>query len=325
MNSSVGKQECYIGIDIGGTYIKAGVVSADGRIRAQRHQDVQRDDLSSLVRQVVSLARELNQADDTLSIGGLGIGFPGLVSAKDSSISLSPTIPSLNGINLKEIVVDQLGWPVVIDNDANVGAYGEMLMGSAVQANSFVYLSIGTRVGASIVVNRQIYRGAGGYAGELGHSSLVPDGKSCFCGRAGCLEAYVSGPSIAQRIEERLALNPSSSLQIITDRPITPQDVAAAATLGDPMASVVVGEVARYLGTAIANLIDFFNPDMVVLGGGVIGAGQVLLRPTIEEVRRRVLSPCYEDCQIVLNTLGTSSGIIGASLLARDQISRSPV
>ena len=318
MNSADDKRECYIGMDIGGAYIKAGVVGIDGKTWAQRHQEVHRDDLSSLINQIVSMASELSLADSALRIAGVGIGFPGLVSARDSAISLSPNIPSLNGIHLKEILADQLGWPLVIENDANVGAYGEMLVGAATSAENFVYISIGTRVGAAIVVNRQIYRGAGGYAGELGHTSVVPDGKACFCGRTGCLEAYVSAPSIAQRVEERLALNPSSALQIITDRSLNAQDVSAAAAIGDPMASVIVGEVARYLGIAIANLIDFLNPEMVVLGGGVIGAGEVLLQPTIEEVRRRVLSPCYEDCQIVCSQLGPSAGVIGASLLARD-------
>jgi glucokinase-like ROK family protein len=324
MNSADNKRECYIGMDIGGTYIKAGIVDADGKIWAQRHQDVQRDDLSSLVRQIVSITNELVWADSGLEIKGVGIGFPGLVSANDSVISLSPNIPSLNGIHLKEILADQLKWAVFIDNDANVGAYGEMLMGAAKSASNFIYISIGTRVGASIVINRQIYRGVGGYAGELGHSSLVPDGKACFCGRSGCLEAYVSAPSIALRVEERLTLNPSSALQIITDRPLTAQDVSAAAALGDPMASVIVGEVARYLGIVIANLIDFFNPEMVVLGGGMVGAGEVLLHPTIEEVRRRVLPPCFENCEIVSSQLGTCSGIIGASLLARERSSKLP-
>ncbi len=305
-------------MDIGGAYIKAGLVGVDGKIWAQRHQDVQRDDLGSLIRQIVAMANELSLADSALQIMGIGIGFPGLISARDSVISLSPNIPSLNGIHLKEILTDQLGWPAVIENDANVGAYGEMLVGAATSVENFIYISIGTRVGAAIVLNRQIYRGVGGYAGELGHTSVVPDGKACFCGRTGCLESYVSAPSIAQRVEERLTLNPSSALQIITDRPINAQDVSAAASLGDPMAIVIIGEVARYLGIAIANLVDFLNPELVILGGGVIGAGNVLLQLTIEEVRRRVLSPCFEDCQIVCSHLGPSAGVIGASLLARD-------
>ncbi|HVN79603.1 MAG TPA: ROK family protein [Terriglobia bacterium] len=318
MNLADRTKECFIGMDIGGTYIKAGVVGVDGKVWAQRHQDVQRNDLGSLIRQIVSLANELKLADPTLQVMGIGVGFPGLISAKDSVISLSPNIPALNGIHLKEILTDQLGWPAVIENDANAGAYGEMWLGAATSVTNFIYISIGTRVGAAIVLNRQIYRGVGGYAGELGHTSVVPDGKACFCGRTGCLEAYVSAPSIAQRVEERLNLNPSSALQIITDRPVNAQDVSAAASLGDPMAIVIVGEVARYLGLAIANLIDFLNPELVILGGGVIGAGNVLLQLTIEEVRRRVLSPCFEDCQIVCSQLGPSAGVIGASLLARD-------
>ena len=227
-------------------------------------------------------------------------------------------------MDLKTTLSKELHLPVVIDNDANAGAYGEMQMGAATSVRNFIYISIGTRVGASIVLNRSIYRGASGYAGELGHSSVDPDGKLCVCGRQGCLESYISAPSIAQRVDERIGLNPTSTLQIITDRPVTAQDVSAAAALGDPMASVILGEVARYLGIAIAGLINFYNPEMVILGGGVIGAGDVLLQPTIDEVRRRALPPCSEACQIVSSFLGPSSGIIGASLLACNRLSRKP-
>jgi len=194
-------------------------------------------------------------------------------------------------------------------------------MGAARDVDDFVYVSIGTRVGAGLVVNRRIYQGAGGFAGELGHIAVDPDGKKCFCGSTGCLERYVSAPSIAQRVEERIVLNPSSALQIITDRPINAQDVSAAALVGDKMACVIIGEVGRYLGMAIANLINLLNVQMVVLGGGVIEAGEVLLKPTIEEVKRHALSPPYDDCRIVASGLGPAAGVIGSSLLARDMLS----
>jgi len=195
-----------------------------------------------------------------------------------------------------------------------------MIQGAATGARDFVYISIGSRVGAGIIIGRQIYHGAGGYAGELGHITVDPEGKSCFCGSNGCLERYVSAPSIAQRVEERIVLNPSSALQIITDRPITAQDVFAAAQLGDKMACVIVGEVSRYLGIAIAGLINLLNLELVVLGGGVVGGGSLLLQPTIEEVKRHTLSPPYENCGIVASALGPSAGVIGSALLARDSI-----
>ncbi|MSO23910.1 MAG: ROK family protein [Acidobacteria bacterium] len=135
------------------------------------------------------------------------------------------------------------------------------------------------------------------------------------------MERYVSAPSIAQRVEERIVLNPSSALQIITDRPINAQDVSAAALVGDKMACVIIGEIGRYLGMAIANLINLLNVQMVILGGGVIEACEALLKPTIEEVKRHALSPPYDDCRIVASALGPAAGVIGSSLLARDMLS----
>ncbi len=320
MNSS-DRKDCFIGIDIGGSTIKAGVIDADGKIWAQRQKLITHESLPSLSRQIASVAGELREADHNFRVRGVGIGVPALVSKRKSRITISPSLPYLNGVEFKSQMESLLGLPVSLENDANVGAYGEMLMGAARDVNDFVYISIGTRVGAGIVINRRLHQGAGGFAGELGHIAVDPEGKKCFCGSAGCLERYVSAPSIAQRVEERIMLNPSSALQIITDRPINAQDVSAAALVGDKMACVIIGEVGRYLGMAIANLINLLNVQMVVLGGGVIEAGDVLLKPTVEEVKRHALSPPYDDCKIVTSTLGAAAGVIGSSLLVRDMLS----
>src|SRR5262245_4803042 len=319
MNSANSK-DSYVGIDIGATYLKSGVVSPEGRIWAQRIQNVEHESLSLLIKQVVSQVHELRQADGGFHILGVGIGVPALVSRNASHISISPALPYLNGADLTTQVEQSLQLPAWAADDANVGAYGEMLIGAAVGGSDFIYVAIRARVGAAVVLDGKIFHGASGYAGELGHVSVDPEGKKCSCGGTGCLERYVSAPSIAQRVEERISLNPSSALRIVTDRPVTAQDVSAAALVGDRMASVIISEVGRYLGMAIANVINLLNLKRVVLGGGVIEAGDVLLKPTIEEVKRRALSPCYNDCRIIPGSLGTSAGVIGASLLVRDEL-----
>jgi glucokinase len=318
--SSANSKECYVGIDIGATYLKSGIVSHEGRIWAQRIQNVEHESLSLLTRQIVAQVHELRQADEELHILGVGVGVPALVSKSGTRISISPSMPYLNGAEFKTQMEQSLQLPTWVENDAHVSAYGEMLMGAASGASNFAYITVGTRVGAALILGGQIFYGASGYAGELGHVSVDPEGKKCSCGGTGCLEKYVSAPSIAQRVQERISLNPSSALQIITDRPVTAQDVSAAALVGDRMASVIIAEVGRYLGMAIANLINLLNLEMVVLGGGVIEAGDVLLKPAMEEVKRRGLSPSYDDCSIVTGSLGTSAGVIGASLLARDRL-----
>jgi glucokinase-like ROK family protein len=312
------KKDCYIGIDIGDTYLNAGVINSDGRIWAQRHQDVPHENFAMLTQQIVATVSELRQADRSFPIKGVGIGVPGLISRRNSRIILSLNLPFLNGVEFKGQVEELIGLPVVLENDANMAAYAEMLIGAALGVSHFIYVAIGSRVGAAIILDRKVYQGFSGFAGELGHVSVDPDGKKCYCGGTGCLERYVSAPSIAQRVEERISLNPSSALQIITDRPVSAQDVSAAAMIGDKMASVIISDVGRYLGMTIANSINFLNVEMVVLGGSVIDAGEVLLRPTIDEVKRRALSPPYDDCKIVAGSLGTSAGVIGASLMARD-------
>jgi glucokinase len=320
MTSSRTQKECYVGVDIGTTYLRAGIVNPEGKIWAQRIQNVQHETLRVLTNQIVAQMRELRQADDGFRLAAVGIGVPGLVSRKTSRISVSTSLPYLSGADLRDQLEPLLQLPVWLESDAKVNAYGEMQIGAAVGAKNFIYISIGNRVGAAIVTNGEILQGVSGYAGELGHMGVDPEGKKCSCGGTGCLERYISAPSIAQRAEERMSLNPSSALQIITARPVTAQDVSAAALVGDKMASVIIAEVGRYLGLAIANLINLLNIETVVLGGGVMEAGDVILGPTIEEVKRRALSPAYEDCKIIPGSLGTSAGIIGAALLARDNL-----
>jgi glucokinase len=307
----------YIGIDIGGVTIKAGLVDSDGNVRSQRQQLIAHENMETLTQQIFHLTKEL-RGDSNINVRSMGIGVPALVSKNSRKIVISPSLRYLDGIELQGRMESLLEYPVFIENDANVGAYGEMIQGAATNVRDFAYISIGSRVGGGIIFDRQIYYGVGGFAGELGHVTVDPEGKSCYCGSNGCLERYVSATSISQRVEERIILNPSSALQIITNRPITAQDVFAAAQLGDKMACVIVGEVSRYLGIAIAGLINLLNLEMVVLGGGVVGGGSLLLKPTLEEVKRHALSPSYENCVIVVSALGPSAGVIGAALLARD-------
>jgi glucokinase-like ROK family protein len=320
MKSMNDRKNCCLGIDIGKSHIKAGIVSAEGKVLAQKHQDVECRGLESLLGQIVSIAQQLRQADADFSLQSAGIGLPAMLRKSSQEVSLSLAMPFLNGVNFRERAQEALGIPVAVDNDANVAALGEMHLGAAQGVDSFIYINIGSRVGASIVIDRKIYRGSSGYAGELGHIAIDPDGKKCLCGNMGCLERYVSASAIAQRVQERLNLNPSSALQIITDRPVSVQDVSAAALLGDKMASVIVSDVGRYLGIAISNLIDLLNVEMIVLGGGITENGEILLVPALEEIKRRTLAPPYDDCKVVLSALGSAAGVIGAALLAYAEI-----
>jgi glucokinase len=166
-SSSVVKQDCYIGIDIGGASIKAGVVDSEGKIRAQRNRVIAHESIPALSRQIADIVGDLKEADSKFDVRGVGIGVPALVSKKKSRISISPSLPYLNGVEFKSQMEGLLGLPVSLENDANVAAYGEMSVPSrSMDVQDFVYVSIGTRVGAGLVISRRIYQGAGGF-GEL--------------------------------------------------------------------------------------------------------------------------------------------------------------
>jgi glucokinase len=173
-----------------------------------------------------------------------------------------------------------------------------------------------------LVINGHIYRGAAGFAGEFGHMTIDPEGIECACGNIGCLETIVSGPNIVRRTRERLYRDRTSSLSrlaIPRDREFTAEDIAHAARDGDEMAQVMMERTGMFLGIALAAVINLLNVEMVVMGGGVMEAGDLILKPTIKETRRRAFPPSFDSCEMVIAKLGATAGMIGAGLMARDQ------
>jgi glucokinase len=208
----------------------------------------------------------------------------------------------------------------VVDNDATACAIAEWWFGAGRERDvrHLVYLTISTGVGGGLVLDGRVYRGAAGNAGELGHLTIDYQGRQCGCGRRGCLEAYASGPQIAARARERLADGRESSLAALPD--ITARDVAAAAAAGDPLASEVWDETTAMLGSAIANILDIFNPELVVLGGGVTRAGDQLLAPVRETGLRQAMAPARNAADIVLAGLGEELGVISAATVAFERL-----
>ncbi len=323
MTTSHGNDSVYIGIDLGGTTLKGAIVSATGEILYEIRIETEQQSSQHLFNQIVEAVQTLK--NDERASGramAIGIGVPGLVNRKTNRIEVMPNLPNLSEIDLIGELSQETGLPVTLDNDANAAAYAELQVGAARGRKEVFFVTLGTGIGAGLIINGRIYRGALGFAGEFGHMTIDPEGIECGCGNIGCLETIASGPNIVRRTRERLYRDRTSSLSrlaIPRDREFTAEDIARAAREGDEMAQVMMERTGMFLGIAIAAVINLLNVEMVVLGGGVMDAGDLILKPTIKETRRRAFPPSFNSCDMVIAKLGPSAGMIGAALLARDQ------
>lgn len=308
----------YVGIDIGGTTIKAGLVDGHGLVTETRRAVTPTADLQSLVSTLTGIVADLRTKSE---VRGVGIGIPGLRSARTRTMQTSPHIPALRDVNLEDLLTDSSGLPVVTENDANAGAYGEWACGAGRGLQHMVYLTLGTGLGCGIVLSGQMFRGVSGYAGEFGHTIVQPEGRPCACGSRGCLETVVSGTGMVQTARERLAKDPSSSLHAFAPDALTAQQVYDAAIQGDATAGAVFHETGVYLGIGCVNIINLLNPEMIVISGGVMASGDLLLRPAIAEISRRAFAPSAKDCAIVPSRLWPDAGIVGAAMLAAHSFS----
>jgi glucokinase len=323
MTTSQTTEPVFIGIDLGGTTIKGAIVSSTGEILHETKTETEQQSGERLFTQVVETISSLRgEARSGSRAAGVGIGIPGLVNRKTNRIEIMPNLPEIADLDITDELTRASGLPVILDNDANAAAYAELQVGAARGRREVFFVTLGTGIGAGLIINGQIYRGAAGFAGEFGHMTIDPEGIECACGNIGCLETIASGPNIVRRTRERLYRDRTSSLSrlaIPRDREFTAEDIARAAREGDEMAQVMMERTGMFLGIAIAAVINLLNVEMVVMGGGVMEAGDLILKPTTKETRRRAFPPSFNSCEIVIARLGPSAGMIGAALLARDQ------
>jgi glucokinase len=322
MTNSNPTDSVFIGIDLGGTTLKGALVSSGGEILQGIRIETEQENSELLFKQIVDAVRSLRE--DAVSgdrVAGIGIGIPGLVNRKTNRIEVMPNLPALAARDLIGELQSETGLPVALDNDANSAAYGELQAGAARGRQEVFFVTLGTGIGSGLIINGQIYRGATGFAGEFGHMTIDPEGIECACGNIGCLETIASGPNIVRRTRERLYRDRTSSLSrlaIPRDRELTAEDIARAAREGDEMAQVMMERTGMFLGIAIAAVINLLNVEMVVMGGGVMEAGDLILKPTVKETRRRAFPPSFNSCEVVIAQLGPQAGMIGAALMARD-------
>jgi len=312
-----------LGVDLGGTNIVTGAVAEDGSAVHGVRADATRaeDGADAVVDRIARLCRESMAEAERAGgvtrdrIVGVGIGSPGPLDRERGLVLVTPNL-GWRDFPLRQRVSDALGLPATLDNDANCAVFGEWWMGAGRGAQVLVGMTIGTGIGGGIVIDGKIYHGVSDAAGEIGHTTIDSTGRRCKCGNYGCLEAYASGPAIAARAVEGIEAGAESRLPDYVGgdlERITAQTVYEAAHDGDTYALEVVRDTARLLGTGVANLINIFNPDTVVILGGVTLAGDSLFVPLQAEVKRRAFKPAVARCRILPGTLPGTAGVVGAA------------
>jgi glucokinase len=310
-----------VGVDIGGTNLVIGCVAENGSVLHALHSEPTRAEEGSdaVVGRIISMARqaiaECKRADPKGEVIGIGVGAPGPLNTKSGIVLLTPNLGWVN-MPLRDRVHQGVGLPAALDNDANCAVLGEWWMGAARGSKSAIGVTIGTGIGGGLILNGRLYHGASDCAGEIGHTTIEVNGRRCKCGNYGCLEAYASGPAIARRAIEAIESGYETSLPKYVDgrlELITAQTVYDAAHDGDVLADEVVSDTAKFLGAGVANLVNVFNPEVVVVCGGVTYAGDSLFVPLRRELARRAFKPAVEVCRVVPGELSGTAGVYGAA------------
>ena len=250
-------------------------------------------------------------------IEAVSVVVPGSVHAQTRAVVNAPNIPAIVDFGLAAALETKLQRPVLIENDANAAALGEMWQGAARGCRTIVCLTLGTGVGSGIILNRELWRGADGTAGEIGHASVHPFGSvRCKCGNIGCLEVYASATGIVRMTQQALSNHPASQLNSVAAADLTARQVADAAARGDELAVEIFRRMGTYLGIGAANIVNTLNPEMIVIGGGVSAAFDLFAQTAREEMARRAFPVPAARCQIVKAECGDDAGLLGAAWLA---------
>jgi len=324
--------KCYVGIDLGGLNIKGGVVTGDGEVLSfhsiPTEGDKGRDHVLDRIAALVGMVRE-KAAVPRRQIAGVGIGSPGPLSIAKGLIYEAPNLPGWVNLPLAAEIRRRTRLPTVIENDANAAALAEAVAGAGKGLPCMLMLTLGTGIGGGIVLGGRVWHGADDIAAELGHISICYNGRKCNCGMRGCVEAYASATAVVKRTQEALRKGARSSLARGKRNDLSKvkkEDkcghIFNVAKQGDRLAKRIVADTIVYLAAAMGNLINTFNPDMIVLYGGMTKAGSQLLVPLRREVAKRCFKVGARRCKIVRSRLGGYAGVIGSAISAKHLLER---
>ena len=305
--------------DLGGTHLRAALVDATGKILTQLKKSTPKaSGPDCVVRELVDAERQCrtNPSVPNANVVAAAIMVPGSVDRENAIVVRAPNLPSLNNFGLKEALQWEFGRPVLLENDANAAAVGEMWLGAARGCRNIICVTLGTGVGGGIILDGKLYRGSDGSAGELGHTAVNPFcGLICKCGNEGCLELFSSATAIVRMAKEDLAQYPQSLLK---DQELTAEKIYEAGRKGDALALAVFERAGMYLGVALSNLINLLNPEIIVIGGGVANGWDLFVNPMRKTIAKRAFPSQAEHVKIVRAECGDNAGLLGAARLAFD-------
>lgn len=311
----------YIGIDLGGTNISAGIVDENGNILVKASTPTMNgraaediiDDMSGLCSKLMEeLKLEVND------IESIGVGMPGTMDKK-KGISIYANNLNFDNVNVVEEMGKRINLPCYIENDANCAAIGENVCGVAYGSKNLIYITIGTGVGAGIIINGKVFDGSFGGGGEAGHMVIVAEGEECTCGRKGCWEAYASASALRREGRIAAAKYPNSKIYDLVDgniKLIDAKTVFDVADLGDEIALEIIDKYIKYLAIGLVNLVNIFQPEAIIIGGGVCAQGDKVIKPLIEILNEKVYGKELKT-KISIATLGNDAGIVGAAMLGK--------
>ncbi|WP_246072824.1 ROK family protein [Paenibacillus dokdonensis] len=321
VNTTLEKENrAVIGVDLGGTKIATGMLDQSGSLLARSQKATA--GLKSADEVISTIVDTINEVRGEQDIAGVGVASPGMVDSKNGIISNGVNLPDWDGISLQSELEKRLGISVCLINDANAAAWGEYVYGAGRGSQSMVYVTLSTGIGSGLVLDGRLFTGSSSFAGELGHTVINPAGVQCGCGQRGCWETYSSGTAIARLAREAIAeAGIETHMTVLAEAegvPLSAKHVFQAAALGDQVAAETLEQVIHYTGLGLMNIIHSFNPDRIVIGGGVSKAGNAFFEPLIRKTEELILEPYRGTCTIKPAELRDDVGIIGAAALFVD-------
>ncbi|MBI1884993.1 MAG: ROK family protein [Chloroflexi bacterium] len=324
------RPEAFGAIDLGGTKILSIVATADGHILGEDLRPSRTaDGLEAVMRYMVySLDAALNSAGrQRQELPAVGIASPGAVDAVNGIVPDAPQLPGWRDVPLRDLMAEELGLRVFLENDASAAALGEHVFGAGRGSRYMLFLTISTGVGGGIIIDGKLYGGKSGAAGELGHFVIDADGPPCGCGARGCLESLASGSAIARRGRELLARGQSPGLARLAEAEgdVTTEMMYRAAADGDEGCREAFRQAGRYLGIALAGYVNVFDPEVIIIGGGVAQAGELLLEPARQAMEELAMTQPLRGVRLVAGELGKGAGALGMVAVMRGQLQKEPV
>ena len=307
-----------VGVDLGGTNIKLGIVSNTGKlIKKISIRTEAENGPKKVIENITNGIKELT-AKSNYKIDGIGIGCPGVVTPGKGIVEDPPNLPGWKKVNIAKVISQKFKKRVFVDNDANAAAIGELTFGNGMKYKSFIMITLGTGVGGGIVIDKKIYHGDFGAAGEIGHISIDFKGPKCNCGSFGCIEAYAGNQYLRNRVRQQLKKHPKSKMWELINNDlskVSPRNVQLAAEMGDVFAKSVIEELGVHLGSAFASLCNVLDISVFIIGGGIAGFGKPLFDSIKNTISRRVMSPIRPRVRVLSARLKNDAGIKGASAL----------